>query len=635
MTRSRQKVTGAIVALVLCLVVAAPGFALVPGSGRAGAASRRADVRAQAALAVPSIPAVSVPARATTIATPASRATSTARTGTAFRTSQASAARLRSFEQLRGLPVDEAMSPSRQPSGIVAGGAQVTARQARGKVSTRRARAQAAARRARETAPAPRPDAHRPLAKPAAAARRDADGPARHAPAVRTASRATPSRRQSGVRRASSARTSAVLAGSRAIRHPASTERRPAPTPKPRPKPQPKPSPSAPIAFARVVVGLGPLFTTQFDGSRYAASNCSMASGAMLFEVQTGRDVTGAQLRRWSGATSQATTIWDLQRAFAKAGQRLYASEDLPWRVFTRSVRSGRSAVVLGWYGQLPRRYVLQAGFRGAHSVFVLGYSPHALGGRGGFYVMDPLGRPGYGGAWWTAAALHAFGWSGSPGHRGSGPRAFFGNVAMQATPTHKHLGTRGDRPTFRSYWATAKQLLTEARKVTVQARPTRELGPNLKGAVLRIQDPKLKMTPAKARRRHQLRWPVGGHRTIAAGYTRRHRSLDIRAPKGAHAVAAAPGRVLYRSYRRGHAADSVWMVHGRRLVTQYANLTDVRVRPGQWVKRGQVLGSLAAAGKGRSSLLRLKVVVSDHPFSNSGRVDPLHYLHPGARRAP
>ena len=52
----------------------------------------------------------------------------------------------------------------------------------------------------------------------------------------------------------------------------------------------------------QVTLGLSRLFTTQFDGSPYANGNCNMAAGAMLFEVQTGRLVTGAQMRRWSRA---------------------------------------------------------------------------------------------------------------------------------------------------------------------------------------------------------------------------------------------------------------------------------------------------------------------------------------------
>lgn len=124
------------------------------------------------------------------------------------------------------------------------------------------------------------------------------------------------------------------------------------------------------------------------------------------------------------------------RRAFRSEGQWVEIAEDMGWDAFSREVRSGRSAVVQGWYGNL-RSNVLQAGFTTAHSVFVLGFSRHrhALRGNGGFYVMDPLGSGGYDGAWWSKQELRRFGWSGRPNHVGTGKTAYYGNVALQARP--------------------------------------------------------------------------------------------------------------------------------------------------------------------------------------------------------
>ena len=174
-----------------------------------------------------------------------------------------------------------------------------------------------------------------------------------------------------------------------------------------------------------VAIDLSGLFTTQFDGSLFATANCNMAAGAMLFEVQTGLNVTGGQMRAWSGATSQGTSLEDLARAFASQGQPLPIQRYLSWSDFQRQVASGRSAVVQGWYGYLPEHYVLQPGFVAGHSVFVLGYSAHVFGGRGGFYVMDPLGRAGYSGAWWPSDVL--------------GPTAGAASRATRARATSSH----------------------------------------------------------------------------------------------------------------------------------------------------------------------------------------------------
>jgi hypothetical protein len=414
-----------------------------------------------------------------------------------------------------------------------------------------------------------------------------------------------------------------------------------------------------------VTVDLGQLYVTQFDGSRYANSNCTMAAAAMLFEVQTGRSVSGARLRRWSRARQQATGLREIRRAFRSVGERAWIGEDVQWRSFVRRVRSGRSAVVLGWYGRLPQRYVLQPGYVGAHGVFVLGYSSHALGGRGGFYVMDPLGSGAYDGKWWTGPALRRYGWGGRRNVVGAGPQAYFGNVAFQADGTAKRVGARGDRPVFRSYWATTKALLQRARSVTVQPRHQR-IGPGLRGASLRLHDPRLRMRPRRAARHDRLRWPLSRGGQAVTTHRKRPGRLDLRAPAGTRVVSSAPGRVLFRTWPDASGLEQVWVQHGPSLYTLYAGLHDVRVVPGQWVGRGTVLGRLAArmsdgapspgkqheerkkGGKrergaqhrraadrhGRRpdlaqpmGLLRFSVVTARQPWSQVGHADPRRFL--------
>jgi hypothetical protein len=377
----------------------------------------------------------------------------------------------------------------------------------------------------------------------------------------------------------------------------------------------------------KLTVDLGVLFTTQFDGSRYANSNCTMAAAAMLFEVQTGRPVSGAQMRRWSNSRRRGTGLIEIERAFRRGHQPVQTYEDLPWQKFVRAVADGRSAVVMGWYGYLPQRYVLQKGFRTAHSVFVLGYSSHVFDGRGGFFVMDPLGRSGYAGQWWTRKALWRFGWKGKAGVRGSGPRAFRGSVAFQMNRSVKHLGKSPTMPRFRSYWATTKELMRRSERVSVLARNERRLGPRFGNTVLRVHDPQLRMEPRKAARYNQLRWPLARAGTVVAGYSRQHRSITIRTGAGAKVLAAAAGRVVFRSWSR-ETKGAVWIMHGKKLFTIYTDLARVRVQPGQWVNRGSVLGYVAKEKKRqKSARWRFAVVNSGRPFELWGRSNPRFFL--------
>jgi hypothetical protein len=374
------------------------------------------------------------------------------------------------------------------------------------------------------------------------------------------------------------------------------------------------------------------LFTTQFDGSRYANSNCTMAAAAMLFEVQTGRPVSGAQMRRWSKSKRRGTGLVEVERAFRQGRQPVKTYEDLPWQKFVRAVADGRSAVVMGWYGYLPPRYVLQNGFRTAHSVFVLGYSSHVFNGHGGFFVMDPLGRGAYAGQWWTRKALWRFGWRGKVGVRGSGPRAFRGSVGFQMNRSVKHLGRSPTLPRFRSYWATTKELMRRSERINVLARTERRLSPRFGNTVLRIHDPQLRMEPRNAARWNSLRWPLARAGKVTAAYTRRHRSITIRTGAGAKVVAAAPGRVVFRSWSR-ETKGAVWIMHGRKLFTIYTDLARVRVQPGQWVNRGTVIGYVAREKKKqKSARMRFAVVNSSRPFELWSRTNPrffLRSLHP------
>ncbi len=372
-----------------------------------------------------------------------------------------------------------------------------------------------------------------------------------------------------------------------------------------------------------VAIDLSGLFATQFDGSLFATANCNMAAGAMLFEVQTGLNATGGQMRAWSGATSQGTSLEDLQRAFAFQGQPLPIQRYLPWSEFQRQVASGRSAVVQGWYGYLPQHYVLQPGFVDGHSVFVLGYSPHVFGGRGGFYVMDPLGHAGYSGAWWPSDVLRAYGWSGKPGHASDGNKlSYLGFVAFQANRSAKKPMSAGGRPAFQNYWQTTKDALEAALRVIIMSRHHTDV-PAIRGVVLFIRDTRLNLTAAIAQRTNAMRWPIAGKVTFLRGFNAHHPDVQLGGGPHSRVLAAAAGRVIFESWRDRSGAQTVWIEHGPDLFTVYSGLGHVDVKPGEWVSKGALLGSL---GRSPGSLL-FSISVGALPTSNRGYVNPTRFM--------
>lgn len=165
-----------------------------------------------------------------------------------------------------------------------------------------------------------------------------------------------------------------------------------------------------------------PLYVPQFDGSRFASENCTMAAAAMLAFVSSGgtKRVTGAQVRTLSGDANQpgtefespGTNLGSVERALSKLGIRVENKFRMPYSVF-REKLTNRSAVVPGYYSFVPRKYRLQDsgwGDHSPHSVFVYEYNPQ----RDAYWVIDPLSKNkrDYQGMWWPSDVMKAFAYS-------------------------------------------------------------------------------------------------------------------------------------------------------------------------------------------------------------------------------
>ena len=110
--------------------------------------------------------------------------------------------------------------------------------------------------------------------------------------------------------------------------------------------------------------------------------------------------------------------------------------------------------------------------------------------------------------------------------------------------------------------------------------------------------------------------WPVRGALSSAFGRRRDpfsgegafHTGVDLRARHGTPVVAAADGVVL-RSGWAGQYGKSVALSHGRnQLSTRYTHMSRLYARPGQVVRRGEVIGQVGSTGKVTSSHLHYEV---------------------------
>ena len=85
------------------------------------------------------------------------------------------------------------------------------------------------------------------------------------------------------------------------------------------------------------------------------------------------------------------------------------------------------------------------------------------------------------------------------------------------------------------------------------------------------------------------------------------HAGLDLAAPLGTPVRAAARGTVEF-SGRRGDAGNLVEVAHAGGIRTRYAHLDSTKVRAGETVRAGQILGAVGSTGRSTGPHLHFAV---------------------------
>ena len=122
--------------------------------------------------------------------------------------------------------------------------------------------------------------------------------------------------------------------------------------------------------------------------------------------------------------------------------------------------------------------------------------------------------------------------------------------------------------------------------------------------------------------------WPVHGY--LSAGFGNRvdpftgqydfHPGLDISSPLGTKVEAPADGVVVSCGDKGGYG-NAIVIDHKYGIVTRYAHLSGFNVKPGQRVKRGDVIGFVGNSGKSTAPHLHYEVWVNDQAQN------PIHYI--------
>jgi murein DD-endopeptidase MepM/ murein hydrolase activator NlpD len=101
------------------------------------------------------------------------------------------------------------------------------------------------------------------------------------------------------------------------------------------------------------------------------------------------------------------------------------------------------------------------------------------------------------------------------------------------------------------------------------------------------------------------------------------HAGIDLSGPAGTPIYATADGKVSEAGWNSGGYGNLIKIDHGRGIETRYAHLSAVAIRPGQQVKRGQLIGKMGSTGRSTGSHLHYEVridgrAVNPVPFMKS-----------------
>jgi murein DD-endopeptidase MepM/ murein hydrolase activator NlpD len=127
------------------------------------------------------------------------------------------------------------------------------------------------------------------------------------------------------------------------------------------------------------------------------------------------------------------------------------------------------------------------------------------------------------------------------------------------------------------------------------------------------------------------LVFPVSGKRSnigsfwgdVRDGGKRKHRGIDIFAKKGTPVVAISDGIIVHKG-NTPRGGKTLWMrAIGQPWTVYYAHLDQQKVKAGQFVKKGDVLGTVGNTGNARTTPAHLHFGI----YSLTGAINPLPYV--------
>ncbi|WP_296491963.1 M23 family metallopeptidase [Phenylobacterium sp.] len=121
--------------------------------------------------------------------------------------------------------------------------------------------------------------------------------------------------------------------------------------------------------------------------------------------------------------------------------------------------------------------------------------------------------------------------------------------------------------------------------------------------------------------RRFRLSGRFGGQRILNGEPMPPHYGVDLAAPAGTPILAPAPGRVCFAETGLHYEGGLTMIDHGQGLITAYLHQSALRVREGDVIARGQVIGAVGQEGRATGPHLCWRMKWRDR------RLDPMLLL--------
>lgn len=100
------------------------------------------------------------------------------------------------------------------------------------------------------------------------------------------------------------------------------------------------------------------------------------------------------------------------------------------------------------------------------------------------------------------------------------------------------------------------------------------------------------------------------------------HEGIDIAAERGTNVYSSACGTVKVTKYSKFRYGNHIEIDHENGYETLYAHLTQILVKEGQYVRKGELIGTVGSTGLSTSPHLHYEVHL------NGEKVNPLNYLY-------